>query len=79
MWTPMGRRSNGLVSPLVLPTSSTRRSSEWGAFNQAAIVADVVRAQDMMQAETKKMRAKLADRRSWFRGIAGADHCEILS
>jgi hypothetical protein len=45
-----------------------------------AIVADVVRTQDMMQAETKKMRAKLADRQAGFeaslaRIIASSKFC----
>jgi nucleotide-binding universal stress UspA family protein len=42
-----------------------------------AIVADAALRQDVTQADIKAMRAKLADRGSWFRGIAGADHRKL--
>jgi hypothetical protein len=41
------------------------------------IVADAVLVQDVTQADIKQMRAKLADRGGWFRGIAGADHRKL--
>src|ERR1700675_3358449 len=42
-----------------------------------SIVADAPLVQDVTQADIKEMRAKLADRGSWFRGIAGADHRKL--
>jgi nucleotide-binding universal stress UspA family protein len=76
MWTPTGRRSNGFISPRVLPTSSTVIGLSALSI-RPAIVADAALRQDVTQADIKAMRAKLADRGSWFRGIAGADHRKL--
>ena len=42
-----------------------------------AMVADAALVEDVTQADIKEMRAKLAERGSWFRGIAGADHRKL--
>jgi nucleotide-binding universal stress UspA family protein len=42
-----------------------------------AMVADAALVQDVTQADIKEMRAKLAERGNWFRGIAGADHRKL--
>jgi hypothetical protein len=39
-----------------------------------AFVADGGVVQDLMQSDIKEMRGKLAERGSWFRTIAAADH-----
>jgi hypothetical protein len=44
---------------------------------QCAFVADGAVVQDLMQSDIKEMRGKLAERGSWFRTIAAADHRKL--
>ena len=42
-----------------------------------AFVTDDALVQDLMQTDIKEMRGKLAERGSWFRAVAAADHRKL--
>jgi Universal stress protein family len=78
MWTPTRHPKRAFASLQALPTNSMRRSFGMAALAiRPAFVADGAVVQDLMQSDIKEMRGKLAERGSWFRTIAAADHRKL--